>query len=89
MAGEGRYSWVGLDGELRHGAHWNDLPAEMDRLVAFVPDMLPEPHTQADHDAMDQFPTGCLPVTARSAPSFVAPDPDPGPSLGPGGSFSS
>lgn len=55
MAGEGRYSWVGLDGELRHGTHWDELPAEMETLVAFVPDAPEPPHTQEDHDLMATF----------------------------------
>lgn len=55
MAGEGRYSWVDLGGVQRHATHWDDLPVEMDRLVAFVPDVPPEPHTQADHDLLATF----------------------------------
>ena len=53
--GEGRYSWIDLEGVLRHGTHWDDLPAEMDRIVAFVPDAPAPPHTAAEHDAMATF----------------------------------
>ena len=55
MTGAGRYSWVGLDGELHHGRHWDDLPADMDRLVAFVPDYPEPPHTDEEHLAMATF----------------------------------
>ena len=55
MTGEGRYSWIGLDGMLRHGTHWDDLPAEMDRIVAFVPDYPEPPHTEEQHAAMASF----------------------------------
>lgn len=53
--GAGRYSWVDVNGVLRHGAHWDELPREMDRLVAFVPDHPEPPHTDADHAAMAAF----------------------------------
>ena len=55
MAGAGTYRWVGVDGRLCHGTHWDDLPEEMDRLVAFVPDCPPPPHTEADHAEMATF----------------------------------
>ena len=50
--GAGRYSWIDLEGVLHHGTHWDALPAEMDRLVAWVPDTLDPPHTDAEHAAM-------------------------------------
>ena len=52
MTGEGRYSWVGLDGVLRHGTHWDDLPDAMDRIVAFVPACPEPPHTEKEHAIM-------------------------------------
>ena len=55
MIGAGRYSWVTLDGELHHGAHWDDLPEEMDSLIAFVPNYPEPPHTEEDHAAMEKF----------------------------------
>ena len=55
MSGEGRYSWVDLDGKLCHGRHWDDLPAEMDRIIAFEPDAPDPPHTQEEHDLMATF----------------------------------
>ncbi len=53
--GEGRYEWVGTDGAAREARHWDALPAEMDRLVAFVPDYPLPPHTEAQHAEMAAF----------------------------------
>ena len=55
MKGEGRYEWVDLEGQLRTAAHWDALPAEMDRLVRFEPECPPPPHTEEDHAAMATF----------------------------------
>ena len=53
--GEGRYEWVDTDGRLCRGAHWDDLPEAMDRLVAFEPAYPEPPHTPEDHAAMATF----------------------------------
>lgn len=53
--GTGFYQWIGLDGALHTGTHWDDLPQRMRDLVAFVPDYPAGPHTQAEHDAMGTF----------------------------------
>ena len=53
--GEGRYEWIGLDGVHRSATHWDDLPERMDRIVAFLPDALPPPHTEEQHAAMEEF----------------------------------
>ena len=50
--GEGRYRWVGVDGVSREAEHWDALPAQMDRLVAFVPEYPAPPHTDRDHAEM-------------------------------------
>ena len=55
MIGDGRYSWITLDGGLQHGTHWDDLPEKMDSIVAFVPNYPAPPHTQEEHDAMATF----------------------------------
>ena len=55
MNGEGRYSWVDPGGALRHGSHWDDLPADMDRLVAFVPDYPAPPHSEEDHATIETY----------------------------------
>ena len=55
MNGAGRYQWVGLDGVLRSGASWEDFPDAMDRVVAFVPDSPPPPHSEAEHAYMETF----------------------------------
>ena len=53
--GAGRYAWVGVDGAQCEAAHWNDLPEEMDRLVAFVPDYPAGAHTAEQHAEMATF----------------------------------
>ena len=52
MMGEGRYRWVDVDGTPRQATHWDALPREMDRLVAFVPDCPAPPHTARQHAEM-------------------------------------
>lgn len=63
--GEGRYEWVDVDGRLREAAHWDALPARMDRLVAFVPDYPAPPHTDAQHAAMATFGARLTEALAR------------------------
>ena len=53
--GAGRYSWIDLQGILCYGTHWDDLPAEMDRIVSFVPTPPPPPHTDEVHAEMAKF----------------------------------
>ena len=65
MNGEGRYSWVDTDGALRHSTHWDDLPAEMDRLVAFVPDYPEPPHTPEEHELMETYDIRLKEIMAR------------------------
>ena len=55
MAGEGSYVWVDLDGKLCRGGHWDELPDEMERLVAFEPAFPEPPHTEEDHAFMDSL----------------------------------
>ena len=64
-AGEGRYVWRDTDGGLRMATHWNDLPEEMDFLVTFAPEPPPPPHSQADHETMDEFPARLRDALAR------------------------
>ena len=51
----GTYSWIDLDGRTRHGDHWDDIPAEIDRLVTFVPDSPPPPHSAEEHALMESY----------------------------------
>lgn len=55
IVGSGFYQWRDLDGNLNEGNHWDDLPDEMDTLVAFIPTYPEGPHTQAQHEAMGTF----------------------------------
>lgn len=65
MNGDGRYSWIDTGGALRHGTHWDDLPAEMDRLVAFVPHYPDPPHTPEEHAMIETFTTRLQEALAR------------------------
>lgn len=53
--GAGFYQWIDLDGKMQTGNHWDDLPDEMDAIIAFVPDYPEGPHTQIEHEAMETF----------------------------------
>ena len=55
MNGFGAYRWMNIDGSIGEADNWSDLPAEMEFLIQFVPDMPEPPHTQAEHDYMATF----------------------------------
>lgn len=66
VTGVGRYAWLDAEGVRHDATHWDDIPAEIDELIAFVPDTAPEPHTQEDHDAMNAFGAKFDEVFART-----------------------
>jgi len=53
--GPGRYAVV-IDGVVHRYGHWDDLPARYDNLIEFVPEIPPEPHTEAQHAAIERLP---------------------------------
>ena len=53
--GSGHYHWIDTAGREQQAQHWDDVPAVMDRLIAFVPDYPPEPHTDAEHAMVESF----------------------------------
>ena len=55
IEGQGTYRWLNLDGTYGDGKNWNDLPAEMEALILFLPDAPLDPHTQEEHDYMETF----------------------------------
>ncbi len=55
MLGKGKYTVLD-GGELLHFAHWDDLPAEFDAVIEFLPDIPPSPHTHEQHEAIDRLP---------------------------------
>lgn len=34
---------------------WEDVPEEFDHVIKFIPDVPPEPHTEEDHEEMEQW----------------------------------
>jgi hypothetical protein len=55
MMGKGEYTIL-LDGQLLHFTHWDDLPAEFDAMIKFMPDIPPGPHTHEQHEAIERLP---------------------------------
>ena len=53
--GEGEYTVLD-GGELLHFTHWDDLPAEFDAIIKFLPTIPPGPHTHEQHEAIDRLP---------------------------------
>lgn len=62
--GAGKYRFI-VNGELRACDHWDDIPEVIDELIAFVPDVPPEPHTEAEHDVIDALPAMLQEVMKR------------------------
>lgn len=57
MDGMGHGSYKVLkDGRLLEFSHWDDIPGDYDRLIKFSPAIPPGPHTDAQHEAIDQLP---------------------------------
>ena len=34
---------------------WNDIPMEFDNLIRFEPDIIPDPHTEEEHEIMESY----------------------------------
>lgn len=34
---------------------WNDIPMEFDNLIRFEPAVIPEPHTEEEHEIMESY----------------------------------
>ena len=41
-----------IDGQLVTITKWEDVPEEFDHLIKFIPDPIPEEHTEEDHEQM-------------------------------------
>lgn len=53
--GAGRYA-VRVGNEVRRFTHWDDIPESFDNLIEWIPDIPPEPHTQAEHEWIEGLP---------------------------------
>ena len=54
MLGAGQYV-VLLNGELLAFGHWNDIPAKVDAIIKFLPDIPPGPHTDEQHEQIERL----------------------------------
>lgn len=54
MLGKGAYV-VLVDGELMEFGHWDEIPAEVDAIIKFLPDIPPGPHTHEQHEQLDRL----------------------------------
>lgn len=34
---------------------WNDIPMEFDNLIRFEPELIPEPHTEEEHEIVEGY----------------------------------
>ena len=41
-----------VDGELVAFDKYEDIPKEFEHVIRFIPDVIPEPHTEEDHEEM-------------------------------------
>ena len=62
--GPGRYAVV-IGPDVHHYTHWDQIPDEFDNLVAFVPEIPPEPHTDAQHADIERLPAILRDIMAR------------------------
>lgn len=45
-----------VNGELKTYTEFEHIPLIIDHVVGFFPEIPPPPHTEADHDIIDQWP---------------------------------
>ena len=46
-----------VDGELVAFDKYEDIPKEFEHVIRFIPDVIPEPHTEEEHEEMAQWNT--------------------------------
>lgn len=46
---------VMVEGELREYSNFNDIPQGIDHVIEFLPEIPPEPHTDAQHQEIDSW----------------------------------
>jgi hypothetical protein len=45
--------------------HWDDIPQDIAELIAFKPEIPPEPHTAEEHEAIEALPAKLREIMAR------------------------
>ena len=46
-----------INGELVTFDEYEDIPEEFEHIIKFIPDVIPEPHTEEEHEEMAQWNT--------------------------------
>ena len=46
-----------INGEMVTFDNYEDVPDEFDHVIKFIPDVIPEPHTEEEHEEMAQWNT--------------------------------
>jgi hypothetical protein len=46
-----------VDGELVAFDKYEDIPEDFEHVIRFIPDVIPEPHTEEEHEEMAQWNT--------------------------------
>ena len=46
-----------INGELITFDKYEDIPEEFEHVIKFIPDVIPEPHTEEEHEEMAQWNT--------------------------------
>ena len=44
-----------VDGELVAFDKYEDIPEDFEHVIRFIPDVIPEPHTEEEHEEMAQW----------------------------------
>jgi len=44
-----------LDGVIKRYTDFDDIPLVFDNLIRFEPDIIPEPHTEEEHELMETY----------------------------------
>ena len=53
--GAGQYAYIAVGGRAVACQNWHDIPDQIENLLWFMPELPPDPHTQADHNYIDTF----------------------------------
>ena len=66
MMGAGEYRFIQRGSrDVKTCYHWDDIPHELDALIAFKPEIPPEPHTEEEHEMIETLPAKMQEIMAR------------------------
>jgi hypothetical protein len=46
---------ITIDGVVHRYTNYNDIPMVFDNLIRFEPEIIPEPHTEEQHEIMESY----------------------------------